>query len=147
MQVFEKLSQDDDDYILLYDMQAGNFHTINFTELKAHSKNRNIDDGVSVVQFTKSSVTLSNNETFQLDTTAYNSVAAFVPELLIQLPKLMSKCERQEELLLDYKQRLGISDPSSPDRKKKTTNVKRDLLNPRIKKPTTGAKRGFVEEE
>lgn len=156
MEVFDR--ENEEGFVLLYSFpQKQNdspalFYTLNFSITEAYeSKDVIIQDAdVSVVHFSKSSVTLSNNQVIPLHPTELSTLAYLINELLVQLPKLKSKCERQEEVLLDYRQRLGITEPASPERQKKK-GVNRDLLNPRVKKPTAISKqpkkRGFVDED
>lgn len=153
--VFESASKDS--YILLFklDKDEIKLYTINLDKRDANQKHQKDPDSnssysdLSVVEFTKQSVTLSNNKVINLLPVDITCVFPIINSLLLSLPSLKNKCERQDELLADYKQRLGIStegDKTSTQNAKKPSG--RDLLNPRMKKAAVPAKRGaFVDQE
>jgi hypothetical protein len=147
--VFDSVAlENNEDFILIYskdDIYSFNLILLQAYHAKITSFKRN-EEILDIVSFKPQEAILSNNKCITLKPVEISKVSPIIMEILLQYPKLKSKAERQEELIMDLEQRLGI--PDAPGLTKKRPSGPRDLINPRLKKPTKSTKpKGFVDED
>jgi hypothetical protein len=147
--VFESVAKESNgDFILVY--SKDDIYTFNLLLLQAFhgeiTSGKKSDEALNIVSFTPQEAVLSNNKTVALKPIEISKVSSIIMDILLQYPKLKTKSDRQEEVIMDLKQRIGIPDAPSPT--KKRPSGPRDLINPRVKKPTKSKTlKGFVDED
>src|SRR5436309_2105595 len=115
--VFDSASQENgEDYILVYSQD--DIYTLCLALSKAyHAKiksSKMTGENPTIVSFEPREAALSNNNSVTLKPIEISSIYPILMDILLQYPKLKEKAGRQDEIIIDYKQRLGITDPSSP---------------------------------